>query len=216
MSTVLLEQFIRGDAFAATISVDQYHRMIDAGALPETSGIELLDGYLVRKDRRDSPQDSIMTHGPGHTTTVQRLFRILDRLMEPGGGHARAQQPVSLSPRDEPEPDITVVRGIDDDYDHRHPDAADVVLLVEVSVTSLRIDRETKLPLYATAGIPEYWIVDVNSRCVEVCRNPDATTGSYRTRQIFSEHAAIPLSVSGHAIELRPVDFLPGARRQGA
>lgn len=90
------------------------------------------------------------------------------------------QNPVALGETSEPEPDLAVLtsEGLPD----RHPTPDDILLIVEVAGTSLEHDRNRKMPLYATAGIPEYWLVDLNETCVDVYREPDGDTYARRIR----------------------------------
>ncbi|HZD03789.1 MAG TPA: Uma2 family endonuclease, partial [Longimicrobiales bacterium] len=97
----------------------------------------------------------------------------------------RVQNPVRLSDLTEPRPDITLLRPRDDFYTEGHPGPADVDLIVEVAHTTLAYDRDIKLPLYATAGVPEVWIVHVQERVVEVYDDP--SEGRYQV-----QHRASP------------------------
>lgn len=160
------------------LTVEQYHRMIEQGILPEGEPIELLDGHLVRKDRSAAGDDP-MTVGPDHVLVVKRLAR-LSRKLERLGCHMQTQQPVSLPPYDEPEPDAAVVLGSEEDYIGRLPVAADVPCVIEVADSSLRRDRTTKLRIYAHSGIGTYVIVNLFDRVVEVYSEPLAGKGRYR------------------------------------
>jgi len=148
-------------------TVDEYHRMIEIGIVREGERVELIRGELVQK----------MGIGPGHVGCVaflnQRLvLRLADRaLLSPGG-------PIVILPDSEPEPDITLLERRDDFYRRGHPRPADVRLLIEVADSSRRFDRNVKRPLYAEAGIAEYWIVDLVDELVEVHRQPEG--GVYR------------------------------------
>lgn len=149
------------------LTIDEYHRMVDAGVFDEDDHLELLHGILVSR----SPQS-----GP-HARIIQRLTGILVR----GLGETydvRVQLPLTLTDDSEPEPDFSIVPHGEEGEGSNHPRTA--LLVIEVSRTSLRFDRAVKAPLYARAGVPEVWLIDVNGRRVEVLRNPDPTTGSYR------------------------------------
>ncbi len=148
------------------LSVDEYHRMIEAGIFGEDEHLELLEGVIVAM----SPQS------PAHAYCVQWLNRLLVRRL--GDEYAvRPQLPLTLGKRNEPEPDLTVVRADSASKDH-HPGTA--VLAIEVSGDSLRKDRRVKGPVFARFGIAEYWIVNVEARVVEVFSDPDAASGVYR------------------------------------
>jgi Uma2 family endonuclease len=148
------------------LSVDEYHRMIAAGIFDEDERMELLEGVIVAM----APQS------PAHAYCIQWLTRFLVRRL--GDEYAvRPQLPLTLGKRNEPEPDLTVVRADAASKDH-HPGTA--VLAIEVSGDSLRKDRRVKAAVYARFGIAEYWIVNVEARVVEVFSDPDAGNGAYR------------------------------------
>ena len=148
------------------LSVDEYHRMMETGILDEDEGVELLEGVIVAM----SPQS------PPHARCIQWLTRFLSRTL--GDEYAvRVQLPLTLGARNEPEPDVAVVRADDTSRD-RHPGAA--VLVIEVAGDSLRRDRHIKAALYARGGIPEYWIVNVEAQVIEAFADPDAAAGAYR------------------------------------
>ena len=118
------------------LTVEQYHQMIEHGILPEGEPIELLQGQLVEKDRSATGEDP-MTVGHGHSWVVTELESLGPKLRRLGC-HIRVQQPVSVSPIDEPEPDAAVVLGLNALYRQRHPKAADVLCVVEVADSSLQ------------------------------------------------------------------------------
>jgi Uma2 family endonuclease len=149
------------------LTTDQYHRMIDAGILGEDDKVELVHGMLIAR----APQ------GGPHARIIQRLNGILVR----GLGEAydvRVQLPLTLKPTSEPEPDFSIVAHGEEGSGSDHPSTA--LLVIEVSRSSLRWDRKVKAPLYARAGIPELWLIDVNGRRIEVMREPDSSAGVYR------------------------------------
>ncbi|MGQ0654756.1 MAG: Uma2 family endonuclease, partial [Betaproteobacteria bacterium] len=111
--------------------------------------------------------------GSPHAGTVAALTRILGRL----AGEAAllwVQNPLRLGERSMPQPDLALLTPRADSYRRSHPTAADVLLAIEVSDTTVRFDMETKLPLYARHGIPELWIVDLNEQAIRVYREPGA------------------------------------------
>ena len=198
----ILDAAVRGEAFVEPLTTEQYHRLIETVVLAEGVPIELIDGILVRKDRRDSDKDSIMTVGPEHGGVCQRIARLLDRLVEPLGHHARCQQPIHLPPQHEPEPDATVVRGDICAYDAEHPGVRDVVLVVEVADSSLTYDRGRKLEVYATAELPEYWIINLSERWVEVYSQPESATATYASRRDFKAGQTIEFAIEGKTLSL--------------
>lgn len=151
--------------------VHEYHRMIEAGILREGSRIELIDGEVV---------DMHPIGGP-HFACVNHFTRILVVALE-DRALVSIQGPVRLDDYSEPEPDVGVFRLRDDGYVEALPSAADTLFVIEVGDTSLRYDREIKLPLYARAGIPELWLVDLAERVVEVCRRPEGSDYADRDR----------------------------------
>lgn len=171
LPTLKSEQFAR-------INVDEYIQMTKTGALVEGSPIELLDGVLVWKDRRDR-EGSIMVVGIRHTNTLERLYRLLDRVTEGHGCFARSQQPIHLSNLSMPEPDVMIVRGDRDDFPDRHPDAGEMVLVVEIADSSLKQDQNDKLKKYAAAGIVEYWVVNLVEDTIEVYSQPQTASAKY-------------------------------------
>ena len=134
----------------------EYERMVQLGFF-EDEAVELLEGTVVHM----SP------HGPAHDSTIQRLTRIL---MTAAGtrGDVRIQSAFAASDGSQPEPDASVVDA--GDYDDAHPSSA--WLIVEVSETSLQRDRAVKSAIYARSGVPEYWIVNLIDRAIEVATDP--------------------------------------------
>jgi Uma2 family endonuclease len=150
------------------ITVPEFHRMVEAGVIGEDERVELLEGVLVAMPPMGGP----------HAWTVAELNHILTRAL-PEGYRVRPQLPVTLGQYSEPQPDLAVIALPESGRPHDHPETA--LLVVEVSVSSLRHDRKAKAPLYARAGIPEYWIVDVEGRAVEVHLDPDRVSAVYRS-----------------------------------
>ena len=143
------------------ITVEEYHRMAEVGLLAPDARVELIEGEII-----DMPPIGIR-----HAAAVRRLTEWLtsavgDRAM------VSCQLPVRLDARSEPQPDIALLVRREDFYAQRHPTAADTLLIIEVSETTLRYDRQTKLPLYARHGIPEMWIVDAAGKQLHVFRRP--------------------------------------------
>jgi Uma2 family endonuclease len=159
-------------------SVDDYHRMIHAGIVSEDDRVQLLDGVLVEM----SPQNE------RHARLIQRLNRILVRALS-DEYLVRPQLPLTLGAQSEPEPDLAVVRAADATSSDEHPRKA--ILVIEVSADSLRVDRTLKASIYAAAGIPEYWIVNVEARSVEVHYDPDVAAGRYRQAAIAEASSAL-------------------------
>lgn len=187
---------IPADYTIASLTVEQYHAMARAGILEEGAPIELLEGYLVEK----------MTKHPPHSVATQLVQDVLRHVLPPGW-RVMAQAPITLADS-EPEPDISVVRGDARRYLTRHPGPTDVALVVEVADSSLAIDRGSKQRIYARAGIPVYWIVNLNDRCVERFANPigPARNPRYTTAEVYAAGEQIPLEIDGAEIGLIAVD----------
>lgn len=180
----------------ARFSVDQYHRMIESGAFTEDDRLELIEGWVVQQ----------MAKGPGHEYAVGQGEELL-RARVPAAWHVRNQGPITLT-RSEPEPDLTIVRGDRGAYRRHHPVASDVALVVEVSDTSLDTDR-VKGKTYGAAGIPEYWIVNLVDRCVEVYARPDpASETGYALRKVFRASETIAVHIAGQDLGMLAVAAL--------
>ena len=169
--------------------VAEYHRLAEAGILHEDDRVELIEGEIVE----------MVPIGSDHSGTVNALNHAL---MSAAGRRATlsVQGPLHLSDYSEPQPDFMLLKPRPDFYRERHPRPEDVLLLIEVSQTSLRYDRAVKLPLYARHGIPEVWIVDLPDRVVEVHRDPSpdgyASTRRYAPGETLEPQALPGVKVS--------------------
>ncbi|MDB5307309.1 MAG: Uma2 family endonuclease [Gemmataceae bacterium] len=168
-------------------TVDEYHRMIDAGVFAGGGRGELIRGFILEKP----------VPGPPHSRSTRRLVRRLIPLFPEPDWVVGIQDSITLADS-EPEPDFYAAVGPDDRYAARHPGPKDVLLVVEVSDSSLGFDRATKLPLYAGAKIPQYWIIDVTARRVEVYTQPrGGKAPTYRQRTDYGPGDAVPVVVGG-------------------
>ncbi len=193
----IITPFVGGTPAARQFTVDEYHRMIEAGILSENDRVELLDGWILEM----SPI------GPPHATSVSLVAAALQDVL-PVGWHLRTQAPITLE-NGEPEPDVTIVRGGIRDYVTHHPSATDVALLVEVADASIQYDRLQKRSQYAAAGIPEYWIVNLIDRRLEVFRDP-APGGDYQVTKNIAADGVVELIIDGRPISpLAVADLLP-------
>ena len=149
-------------------TVAEYYAMAEAGILSETERVELLDGDVI-------VMAAVLDW---HAFVVDWLNEHFILSLQ-GRAQVRIQNPTRLNDYSEPEPDVMLLRRRDDFYRSGHPTPADVLLLVEVSDTSLSFDRNEKLPRYAAAGIPEAWIVNRPGRRIEAYTDPvgDEYTG---------------------------------------
>jgi Uma2 family endonuclease len=153
------------------LTVDEYHRMGEAGILAEDDRVELIEGQLI--DMAPISSD--------HADCVNALTRAL--ILGIGeGGIVSPQNPVRLGAHNEPRPDFAILRPKQQGYRSALPGPEDVLLIVEVAASSLAYDRSVKLPLYARHRIPEVWIVDLAAQEIEIFRTPqrDRYTSSRR------------------------------------
>jgi Uma2 family endonuclease len=146
-------------------TAEEYHKMAEAGILHEDDRVELIEGEIV----------DMAPIGSRHATCVRELVWLLSKQL---GDELRldVQNPLWLSKYGEPQPDLAVIQARD--YAGALPTPTDVLLLIEVSDTTLRYDREIKLPLYARSGIPEVWIMDLAGEAME--RHTSPSGSSYR------------------------------------
>ena len=158
------------------LTVDDYHAMAEAGILTENSRVELIDGQLIAK----------MTIGPPHMRVVNYLNKTC--VLRAGNVvEVSIQNPVRLGRYSEPEPDVVLLR-VDRDPDCI-PEVSDVLLLVEVADTTLRLDKKVKLPRYAAAGIPEVWVVNLIDNVVE--RYTEPSEDVYATEEVLGVNANV-------------------------
>ena len=143
------------------LTVADYHRMGQVGILPEDGRVELIEGEII-----EMPPIGSIDAG-----TVDQLVSLFSLAV---GQQAivRIQNPLVLSRHSEPEPDLALLKPRDDFYKTSHPHPRDVLLIVEVADTTLRYNREVKVPLYARYGVAEVWLVDLENRCLLVFRQP--------------------------------------------
>ncbi len=179
-------------------TVDQYQRMITLGIVPEDTPVELLDGWIVNKMARNPPHDSAILRT--QTALIRRL---------PANWFCRGQSGMTTD-TSQPEPDLAVVPGPLELYDHHHPTGHEMALVIEVSDSTLARDRNVKAPLYAQGGTPIYWILNIIDDWVEVYTEPTAEAG-YQRRQDYRRTESVPLVITGSEIATIPVqEILPG------
>lgn len=176
---------------------DEYQRLGELGMFGPEDRLELIEGEIIQV----TPQSS------RHATTLLRASEALQRRLSPGS-HLRMQLPLALSPYSQPEPDLAVVEGDIDDYEDGHPSSA--LLVIEISEQTLAYDRETKARLYASAGIPEFWIVNLVNRHVEVYQNPETPEESlsgpgYRSRKVLRRDESLTLPGSDETLAVSEI-----------
>jgi Uma2 family endonuclease len=142
------------------ITVEEFDQMVELGIIKPDERIELVEGHLVPLEPMNAP----------HASLAARLNHVLQPLS--GRALLWPQLPLVISDRSKPLPDMGLLHRRGDFYREHLPDPEDVFAVIEVSDTTLKFDRGTKLVAYARAGIPEYWIVDVNEKTIEICRDP--------------------------------------------
>lgn len=169
-------------------TVDQYHRMEEAGILADDDRVELVDGAIVEAPPVEGQ----------HAVAVRR---IADALATAAGERAavRERTPVALGGQSEPEADVCVVLPGTSDSPDRPPRPADLLLLVEVCDTSVAFDDDVKSPLYAEAGVIETWLVDVAADVVIVARDPQRC-GYMDKRRVTPGETIVPLMLPGAAV----------------
>ena len=153
------------------VNVSEYNRMLEVGILTEDDNVELIRGEIVEM----SPI------GSRHAACVNRIANLLPSMLF-GKVIISTQNPVVLDDLSEPEPDIAILKMTEDYYDSQNPRPNDVLCLIEVADTTILQDREIKIPLYAEAGIPECWLIDLEKDSIEVYKNP--SQGVYKNREI--------------------------------
>ena len=176
----------------------EYDRLADAGILAPDERVELLEGEIVTM----TPQ-----HGP-HSASIGLAEAALRKAFGPAHW-IRIQLPLIVDPDSEPEPDLAVVPGSPRDYVNEHPRTA--LLVIEIADSTLERDRSYKSPIYARAGISEYWIVNLIERCLEIYRDPIISPGQparYQvSRKVAPTEIVSPLSAPHGSIAV--TDLLP-------
>jgi Uma2 family endonuclease len=160
------------------LTVQDYHRMAEAGIFHPEERVELIAGQIIQMSAK----------GTAHEAAITRTERLLRNRLS-NQVLCRLQSPVQLDNYSEPEPDVAVVMPNPLDYDDHHPTPSEVFLIIEVADSSLKYDREKKAPMYAKAGITDYWVLDVIGRKLYVYRSPSQT--GYQSKMILSEEATI-------------------------
>ncbi|HEX6189970.1 MAG TPA: Uma2 family endonuclease [Pyrinomonadaceae bacterium] len=154
-------------------TVVEYERMGEMGFFPPDARVELIEGEIIEM----SPI------GSRHAACVKLLNRTLNQQLAEDV-IVSAQDPIRLSDLSEPQPDLAVLRFRRDYYRERHPGAYDVLLVIEVSDTTVQYDRNTKMPLYARAGIPEALLFNLPDDRLEYFAQPE--TGAYQLNRIIN------------------------------
>lgn len=170
---------------AKRFSLEEYHKLTEIGFFHEDDRIELIRGEIIE----------MAAKGTAHEVCLRNLLRELPRLV---GDRAtlQSQAPIILPPNSEPEPDFAIVRNSPDNYLSAHPSPNDVLLVMEVADSTLNYDRNIKLPLYAEAGISDYWIFNLFDNQLEAHSEPfqnSQGTFGYQNRRIVLPNQAISI-----------------------
>jgi Uma2 family endonuclease len=182
------------------LSVGQYRQMVRNGILTDDDPVELLEGLLIPK----------MPKNPPHRLANELARDALARLV-PAGWHINMQEPITTADS-EPEPDLAIVRGERRQYGDRHPGAAEIAVVIEVADATLLRDRKLKKRLYARAGIPVYWIINLPENQIEIYTLPSsgAEEPDYQWRQDYSSIDEAPLVIDGQEVgRLAALEVLP-------
>jgi len=186
---------------AYRLTVDQFLRMVVAGVLTDRERVELVRGKLVARMTKNNP----------HNFTVDALARRLRALLEPGP-LVREEKSVRLGRYSRPEPDLAVMRGPVGAYRDQDPQAGDLLTVVEVSDSTYAKDRNAMWSLYAGAGVPVYWVINLPERRIEVYSDPTGKgrSAGYRRTEILGEGSEVPVVIEGRDIgKIAVKDVLP-------
>jgi Uma2 family endonuclease len=159
-------------------NVAEYYRMAVAGVFSEDDRVELIEGEIVEMN----------PIGSRHAACVGRLTKLLERL---AGDRSIVwvQNPVQIDDSSEPLPDVALLKLRDDFYAQANPQAADVLLLIEVADSSVEYDRDIKIPLYAESGVIEVWLINLPKETVEIYSRP--LDGKYQETRLVKRGESI-------------------------
>ncbi len=179
-------------------TVVEYRQLSEAGMFNDDDAVELLEGLVVAKRPKNPP----------HILVCKLLRRYLERLLGEGW-HVATQDPLSTEDS-EPEPDLAVLRGVEEDYGERLPTSADSPLVIEVSDTTLNRDRGIKRRIYARTGVQQYWIANVTDKTIEVYSEPSGSAESpaFGRSQRYTLGETVPVVIDGNILGEIAVDQL--------
>ncbi len=158
-------------------TIEEYHKLIDLGFFPENQRIELIRGEILEMP----PKRTI--HSVCNSLLWKQIYELIGKQAE-----IRVQEPIILPLNSEPEPDLVIAQKKTDNYLSGHPHVEDIILIIEISDSTLKYDRETKLSLYAEARINYYWIINLVDNRLEAYTNPFSDSQGnfdYRNKSIF-------------------------------
>ena len=166
-------------------TLEEYHRLIELGFFASEERLELIRGDIVKMAPKRTP------HSVCTCLLLEELYSLLK-----GKANVRGQEPIIIPPDSEPEPDIVIARKKEDNYLSSHPQVSDIVLVIEIADSTLKFDREVKLPLYSEAGIMDFWLINLVAKQLEVYHQPYQTANgnyNYRSQQIYLADDVIKL-----------------------
>jgi hypothetical protein len=182
-----------GFAVQRKFTIEMYDRMIEVGIIQSGEPYELIDGWIVHKDR-SAVGEGLLTIGTKHNWAIVTLTH-LDQKLEKMGCSMQTQGPIAIPPHNEPEPDGAILIGNEDTYLHCRPTPADCTYVIEVADNSLEWDRTTKQRIYADAGIAQYVIINLVDNKVEVHTEPKP--GQYGRVEILVPGDKLSLPTKG-------------------
>ena len=164
-------------------TIDEYHQLVDLGFFTENDRIELIRGEIIEMAPKRTP------HSVCNSILFGELYRLIYKQ-----ANVRGQEPIILPSNSEPKPDVVIAKKKTDNYLSAHPTVEDIILVIEISDSTLKYDQEIKLPLYAEAGINNYWIVNLVDNRLEVysnCFSDSKGQFDYRNKSIFLPNETI-------------------------
>jgi len=174
------------------LTVDDYYKMAEVGIISHDARVELINGKI----RYMSPINSF------HSFVTDEIVAILNLALF-GKAIIKCQNPIKISGDAMPEPDITVAKYYPHRYREHHPTPTDIHLLIEVAQSSITYDTNEKLCMYALAGIPEYWVVDLNEYQVRVYRQPDGD--KYLFEEIMDENSVVKCKTVDFQLDMKEI-----------
>ncbi|MFN6182129.1 MAG: Uma2 family endonuclease [Dolichospermum sp.] len=175
-----------------SFTLEEYHQLTEIGFFKEDDScarrrhhIQLINGELIE----------MVSKGRAHETCLRNLLRELPKMIG-DRGTLQSQAPITIPPKSEPEPDFAIIKNRDDNYLSSHPQGTDILLVIEVADSSIDYDQKVKIPLYAKAGIVDYWIFNLLDNCLECYSEPYQNKSGefgYANRRIVLPNQAISL-----------------------
>ncbi|MEM9918138.1 MAG: Uma2 family endonuclease [Bacteroidota bacterium] len=172
-----------------------YQSMYEHGILTENDQVELINGEIL----------TMSPSGSRHAACIRLLTTLFSKMVFEKKVILSVQNPIYLSEASMPEPDLAILHPAAHHYVNQHPAPPDIFLTIEVSDTSAEYDRTVKLPIYAEAGIPEYWLVDLNTSQIEVYHTPSGQ--KYRHRELIGKDDLIHFRALEQAFQAREILF---------